>query len=138
MKSENGEPAMSTSISSRAAGLAIAAMLACATAMWSGGAATADPNPDAQFLALLDQKDISAATNAPGLIALGHRICGQLDAGTPADSVVEQMRDRSFRAYPADRSLPQDRFTRTIDKFITASVDAYCPNDQAKIAAIAS
>lgn len=127
---------MSTSISNRAAGLVIAAILAATAAISSAGAAKADP--DSQFLTLLDHKDISATTNPASLIVLAHRVCGQLDAGTPADSVADQMKARSFQAYPADRSLPQDRLMRTIDKFITASVDAYCPNDQGKIAAIAS
>lgn len=129
---------MSTSISNRAAGLVIAAIVTSIATMWSVGAAAADPNQDSQFLALLDHKDIPATTNAASLIVLAHRVCGQLDAGTPAGSVVDQMRARSFREYPADRYVPQDRFTRTIDRFITASVDAYCPNDQGKIAAIAS
>lgn len=128
----------SNSNSNRAVELVIAAIVACTTMIWPVDSATADPNQDSQFLALLDNKSISAATNVPSLIALAHRVCGQLDAGTPADSVVDQMRNRSFMAYPADRGLPQDRFTRTIDKFITASVTAYCPNDQGRIATIAS
>lgn len=129
---------MSISISNRAAGLVAAAIFAATAPIWSAGAATADPSQDSQFLALLDRKEISAATNPASLIVLAHRVCGQLDGGTPADSVVDQMRIRSFRQYPADLSLPQDRFTRTINKFITASVDTYCPNDEAKITAIAS
>jgi hypothetical protein len=58
----------------------------------------ADPNPDDQFVALLDQKGIPALENVPSLIATAHRDCRQLDGGMPVDGVVNDMRERAFNA----------------------------------------
>ncbi|UXA07951.1 DUF732 domain-containing protein [Mycobacterium sp. SMC-2] len=100
------------------------------------GAAAADPNADDHFLALLDQKGIPALDNAPSLIAIAHRVCGQLDGGMGADAVVDDMRERAFKANPAGGQYPADRVTRTIARFISAAVEAYCPNNQAKVASL--
>jgi hypothetical protein len=85
----------------------------------------ADPNPDDQFVALLDQKGIPALENVPSLIATAHRDCRQLDGGMPVDGVVNDMRERAFNANGGaantrptastaplpDSSLPQSRPT---------------------------
>jgi hypothetical protein len=100
--------------------------------------AAADPNPDDQFVALLDQKQIPALENVPSLIATAHRICRQLDGGMPVDGVVDDMKQRAFNANSGGGPYPPDRVMRTVARFISASVEAYCPNNQAKIAAISA
>lgn len=101
-------------------------------------AASADPNPDDQFVALLDQKGIPALENVPSLIATAHRICRQLDGGMPVDGVVDDMKQRAFNANAAGGPYPPDRVMRTVARFISASVEAYCPNNQPKIASLQS
>ncbi|OBH30578.1 hypothetical protein A5692_18930 [Mycobacterium sp. E342] len=101
-------------------------------------AAAADPNPDDQFVALLDQKGIPALENVPSLIATAHRICRQLDGGMPASGVVDDMKQRAFNANSAGGPYPPDRVMRTVARFISASVEAYCPNNQPKIASLQS
>ncbi|WP_374022895.1 DUF732 domain-containing protein [Mycobacterium sp. HNNTM2301] len=100
------------------------------------GVAAADPNPDDQFVALLDQKGIPALDNVPSLIATAHRVCRQLDGGMPVDGVVNDMRERAFKANSPDGQYPADRVHRTIARFISAAVEAYCPNNEPKIASL--
>jgi hypothetical protein len=100
--------------------------------------AAADPNPDDQFVALLDQKQIPALENVPSLIATAHRICRQLDGGMPVDGVVDDMKQRAFNANSGGGPYPPDRVMRTVARFISAAVEAYCPNNQAKIASISA
>jgi len=45
------------------------------------------------------------------------------------------MRENSFTA-PGDAQFPARRITSTITRFITAAVEAYCPDDQSRIASI--
>lgn len=101
-------------------------------------AAVADPNPDDQFVALLDQKGIPALENVPSLIATAHRICRQLDGGMPVDAVVDDMKQRAFNANAAGGPYPPDRVMRTVARFISASVEAYCPNNQPKMTSLQS
>ncbi|OBB80950.1 hypothetical protein A5760_17955 [Mycobacterium colombiense] len=102
------------------------------------GAAAADPNPDDQFVALLDQKEIPALENVPSLISTAHRICRQLDGGMPVNGVVDDMKERAFNANSGGGPYPPDRVMRTVARFISAAVEAYCPNNQAKIASISA
>ncbi|ORA11573.1 DUF732 domain-containing protein [Mycobacterium arosiense] len=120
----------------RAGALVTALVVLTGVVMLPHGAASADPDPDDQFVALLDQKQIPALDNVPSLIATAHRICRQLDGGMPADGVVADMRDRAFNADAAGGRYPPDRVARTIARFISASVEAYCPNNQPKIASL--
>jgi Protein of unknown function (DUF732) len=100
-----------------------------------GGAAAADPNQDDQFLALLDKKEIPALDGVPDLIALAHRICSKLDGGMPVDAVVGDMRKNAFTD-PGGQQYAPRRIATTINRFIAAAVEAYCPGDQSKIASI--
>ena len=50
-------------------------------------------------------------------------------------TLVDDMRNNSFTA-PGDTQFPARRITSTITRFITAAVEAYCPEDQSKIASI--
>ncbi|MGZ4527199.1 MAG: DUF732 domain-containing protein, partial [Mycobacterium sp.] len=121
---------------SHASALVAAVVVLTGVVMLPHGAAAADPNPDDQFVALLDQKGIPALENVPSLIATAHRVCRQLDGGMPVDGVVDDMRERAFKANSAGGQYPPDRVMRTIARFIAAAVEAYCPNDQPKIASL--
>ncbi|OBG92706.1 hypothetical protein A5697_06575 [Mycobacterium sp. E3251] len=129
---------MFTGTSNHARALVAAIVVLTGVVMLPHGAAAADPNPDDQFLALLNQKQIPALENVPSLIATAHRICRQLDGGMSADGVVDDMRERAFNANGAGGQYPPDRVARTIARFISAAVEAYCPNNQPKIAALQS
>ncbi|EFG76309.1 hypothetical protein HMPREF0591_3775, partial [Mycobacterium parascrofulaceum ATCC BAA-614] len=129
-------PAMLTSTTHRAGALVTVIVVLTGVVMLPHGAAAADPNPDDQFVALLDQKGIPALENVPSLIATAHRICRQLDGGMPADAVVDDMRQRAFNANGAGGPYPPDRVYRTVARFISAAVEAYCPNNQPKIASL--
>ncbi len=127
---------MFTSTSNHARALVAAIVVLTGVAMLPPGAAAADPNPDDQFLALLDQKQIPALENVPSLIATAHRICRQLDGGMPTDGVVADMKERAFNANSGGGQYPPDRVNRTVARFISAAVEAYCPNNQPKIASL--
>ncbi|OBH91377.1 DUF732 domain-containing protein [Mycobacterium sp. E2733] len=129
---------MFSSTTNRAGALVTATVVLTGVVMLPHGAAAADPNPDDQFVALLDQKGIPALENVPSLIATAHRVCRQLDGGMPADGVVNDMRERAFNANAGGGQYPPDRVNRTIARFISAAVEAYCPNDQPKITSLQS
>lgn len=129
---------MFTSITNRAGALVIAIVVLTGVVLLPHGTAAADPNPDDQFVALLDQKGIPALENVPSLIATAHRVCRQLDGGMPVDGVVDDMKERAFKVNSAGGQYPPDRVMRTIARFIAASVEAYCPNDQPKISSLQS
>ncbi|MDD4866723.1 MAG: DUF732 domain-containing protein [Mycobacterium sp.] len=71
----------------------------------------------------------------PSLIATAHRVCRKLDGGTPADSVVDDLRKEALTV-PGGLPVPERRIVSTITRFITASVEAYCPDDRGKIISI--
>jgi hypothetical protein len=103
------------------------------TAAICAGVAAADPSQQQdQFVALLQQEQIPALDNVPGLVARAHQICGELDGGTPVDAVVNEEMDRLFESNPAIHLIP-DRVRRTAVRFITASVDIYCPSHQREL-----
>lgn len=129
---------MFTGTSGRASALVAAVVVLTAVVLLPHGAAAADPNPDDQFVALLDQKGIPALENVPSLIAAAHRICHQLDGGMPVDAVVDDMRERAFKVNSPGGQYPPDRVARTIARFISASVEAYCPSNQPKITSLQS
>ena len=127
---------MFTGITSHAGAVVTAIVVLTGAAILSGGAAAADPNQDDQFLALLDKQDIPAINNVPSLIATAHKICRKLDGDMPVDDVVDAMRTFAYQTDPTLRLYPPARITSTTTRFITAAVEAYCPYDQSKIAAI--
>jgi hypothetical protein len=96
------------------------------------GAAGADPSQQDQFLALLEQEQIPAIDNVPGLIARAHEICGQLDGGASVETVVNDEMNSAFGDNPRLHLYP-DRVRRTSVRFITASVDVYCPSHQGEL-----
>lgn len=106
------------------AALAGAAILGC-------GAASADPNQDDQFLALLSQKGVSALSGVPSLIETAHKICSRLDAGMSADAVVDALIDNANNVTPG---ADQGRLARSQARFLAAAVEVYCPNNQGSLA----
>jgi hypothetical protein len=99
--------------------------------------AFADPAQDQKFFDLLGQKEIPPVDNANSLITSARHACEKLDSGMPVGDLVELVRNNGFNENPLTRLQPQDRITRTIDQFINAAVEAYCPYDKGKIASIA-
>jgi Protein of unknown function (DUF732) len=127
---------MFTGITSHGGALITAIVALTGGAILHGGAARADPDQDQKFFQLLTDNDIPALDNDDGLIDTAHKACGKLDGGMPVGDLVELMRNNGFAANPLARLYPQGRVTRTIDRFISAAVQAYCPYDQSKIASI--
>lgn len=118
---------MRTGITSLAAALANALLIICA------GAAGADPSQQQdQFVALLQQEQIPAVDNIPGLVARAHQICGELDGGAPVETVVGEEIDGAYADNPVLHLYPA-RVRRTATRFITASVDVYCPSHQGQL-----
>jgi uncharacterized protein DUF732 len=113
-----------------------AVALIAAAGFSPGGTATADPSQDQKFFDLLGQKEIPPVDNANSLITTAKKACSKIDDGMPVGDLVELIRNNGFNENPLTRLQPQDRITRTIDQFINASVEAYCPYDRGKIASI--
>ncbi|MDT5204615.1 MAG: hypothetical protein QOD34_1251 [Mycobacterium sp.] len=115
----------------------VTAIALIAAAIFSPGAtAAADPSQDQKFFDLLGQKEIPPVDNANSLITTAKKACSKIDEGMPVGDLVELIRNNGFNENPLTRLQPQDRITRTIDQFINASVEAYCPYDRGKIASI--
>ena len=123
---------MFTGNTTHAGSLVTAMVVLTGAAILRGGAAAADPNQDDQFLALLNQEGIPAESGVPNLIDTAHKVCRALDAGTPADAVVNSLVNFAYNDTPTDRG----RLARTEALFVTAAVGAYCPYDQGKLASI--
>ena len=98
------------------------------------GAAGADPTQQDQFLALLEQEQIppTDAGEVPGVIARAHQICAALNSGTSVDTSITDEINRAYADNPA-LHLYSNRVRRTAIRFITASVDVYCPNHQGEL-----
>jgi hypothetical protein len=116
----------------RLADALVSASVVLTAAISCAGAAGADPSQQDQFVALLEQEQIPPIDNVPGLVARAHQICGELDGGTSVETVVDEEMNRGFGADPALHLYP-DRVRRTAVRFITASVDVYCPSHQGKL-----
>ncbi|MDT5139061.1 MAG: hypothetical protein QOD58_3323 [Mycobacterium sp.] len=111
--------------------LLFATLALTGAAILRSGAASADPSQDDRFLALLSQNDVPALSGVPSLIATAHQICRNLDAGMPADALVDALVDNANNVTPgADRA----RLARTEARFLVAAVEAYCPNNRGRAA----
>lgn len=124
---------MYTDTSSRPGALITATVVLTGAAILRSGAALADANQDDQFLALLDQEGIPALENVSSLVETAHKVCRALNAGIPADRVVDAMVDYADSVDPAERLYAPGRLARTEARFIIAAVGAFCPYDQSKI-----
>ena len=122
---------MRTRITSLADALLSASVMLTA-AIICAGAAGADPNQEDQFVALLAQLQIPATDNVPGLVYRAHELCRELDRGASFQAVVDDVTNTSYQDNPSLHLVP-DRVTRTAVRFITASVDVYCPSHQGQL-----
>jgi hypothetical protein len=128
---------MSSGIIRRLSYLISAVAFIAASTFSPGETAAADPGQDQKFFDLLGQDEIPPVDNANSLVATAKKACSKLDAGMPVGDLVELIRNNGFNENPLARLQPQDRITRTIDQFINASVETYCPYDRGKVASIA-
>ena len=117
--------------------VAAIAVIVAATCSLSG-TAMADPGQDQKFFDLLNQQDIPPVDNDNSLIDVAKKTCTRLDEGMSVGDLVELIRNNGFNENPLTRLQNQGRITRTIDRFINASVEAYCPKNRGKIASIAA
>jgi hypothetical protein len=138
MASAERNPAMLSGIIRYPCVVVAAVALASAAAVLPGDPATADPGQDQKFFDLLGQKDIPPVDNANSLIETARKACSKLDGGMSVGDLVELIRNNGYNENPLTRLNPADQITRTIDRFIVASVEAYCPGDRGKIASIAA
>src|ERR1700722_219962 len=115
-----------------------AAVLLTSAAVLPGHTAAADPDQDQKFFDLLGQKEIPPVDNANSLIETAHKACSKLDSGMSVGDLVNLIRNNGYNENPLTRLNPADRITRTINQFIIASVEAYCPYDRGKIASISA
>ena len=118
--------AVRTGIASLADAL-VSALVVPTAAIICAAAAGADPSQQDQFVALLEQLQIPPIDGVPGLVARAHQICRDLDGGAPFEAEVDDEMNRGFGDNPA-LHLYSDRVRRTAVRFITASVDVYCPS----------
>ena len=132
-KRANGEgmTAVRTGITSLADAL-VSASVVLTAAIICAGAASADPSQQDQFVALLEQDQIPLMDNLPALVARAHQICGELNGGTPVDSLVNDEMNRGYADNPRLHLYP-DRVRRTAVRLITASVHVYCPSHQGEL-----
>ncbi|OMC54475.1 hypothetical protein A5745_19560 [Mycobacterium sp. IS-2888] len=121
---------MRTGIIRLAAALVGVSVLLAGASVCAGGAG-ADTQQD-QFLARLQQLQIPALDGVPGLVYHAHEICGQLDSGTPGEDVVTNVMNKAYDDNPSLRAMSA-RARRTAVRFVTASVDVYCPSHQGEI-----
>ena len=105
-------------------------------AILPGGTVAADPSQDDKFLTLLGYEGIPPVDNVTSLIETAHKVCGKLDDGMSVGDLVELIRNNGYNENPLTRLDPPRRVTKTINRFISAAVQAYCPYDQGKIASI--
>jgi Protein of unknown function (DUF732) len=112
----------------------VSASVVLAVAIICAGAAAADPNQQDQFLALLEQEQIPPIDDGevPGVVARAHQICGDLNGGTSVDTLVNDEMNRGYDENPRLHLYP-DRVRRTAVRFVTASVDVYCPKHKGEL-----
>src|SRR3984885_2469042 len=133
---QNGNPAMFSGIIRHLPAALTAVALLISAAVLPGHTAAADPDQDQKFFDLLGQKEIPPVDNANSLIETAHKACSKLDSGMSVGDLVNLIRNNGYNENPLTRLNPADRITRTINQFIIASVEAYCPYDRGKIASI--
>ena len=123
---------MRTRITSLADTLVGVSVVLTAAIICAGAAGADDPSQQDQFLALLQQEQIPAIDNVPALVYHAHEICGELDRGASVETEVTEVMNRAYGDNPALHSFPA-RVRKTAVRFVTASVDVYCPSHQGEL-----
>jgi Protein of unknown function (DUF732) len=121
-----------TGITSPAAALVSASVVLTAAIICAGGAGADPSQQQDQFVALLEQEQIPAIDNIPGLVYRAHEICGELDGGASVQSIINDEMDSAYGDNPGLHFFPA-RVRRTATRFVTASVDVYCPSHQGEL-----
>jgi len=121
---------MSTRITVAVGSLLAGVSLLYGAAAVHAAASWADTAQDDQFLALLDQKGVSAISGVPALIATAHQICGGLASGMSADTLLDALVDTANTVTPG---ADPGRLVRTESRFLDAAVEAYCPNNRGRV-----
>jgi hypothetical protein len=85
-------------------------------------------------VALLGQEQIPPTGDGevPALVARVHQMCAELDGGTPVDALLDDQMNRPFEDNPRLHFIP-DRVRRTAVRFMTASVNVYCPSHKGEL-----
>src|ERR1700756_2203566 len=120
-------PAMFTGITTHAGYLVTAIVVLTGGAILCGDAASADPNQDDHFLALLSQQGVPAISGVQDLIKTAHKVCGELDGGVSVETVVDELVNNANVITPG---ADPGRLRRTETQFVIAAARAYCPNHQ--------
>ena len=113
----------------------VGASVVLTAAIICAGPSGADPSQQQdQFLALLEQEQIPPTGDGevPGVVLRAHHVCAELNNGTPMDALIGEEMDRGYAENPR-LHLMADRVRRTVVRFITASVDVYCPRHQGEL-----
>jgi hypothetical protein len=121
-----------------ARGMFAVVVMVTGAAILPGGRAAADQSQDDKFFALLGEQNVPAVDNTDSLVDTGHKVCSKLDGGMSVDDLRELIRNNGFQLDPLARLYPAARITRTINRFMKAAVEAYCPYDESKIAPAAA
>lgn len=129
--------AVVTAVRAGTTGLAsalVSASVVVTAAMICAGGASADPSQQDQFVALLEQEQIPPVDDGevPGVVARAHQICGDLNGGTPVAASIDDEMNRGYAENPRLHLYP-DRVRRTAVRFVTASVDVYCPRHKGEL-----
>src|SRR3984957_11238792 len=80
----------------------VSASVVLTAAIICAGAAGADPSQQDQFVALLEQEQIPPVGDGDvaGLVGRAHHICGELNGGTPVDTLVNEQMNRGYEDNP--------------------------------------
>jgi hypothetical protein len=126
--------AVRTGITSLADALVSASVVLTAAIICSGAAAADPSQQQDQFVALLEQEQIPPTGDGevPGVVARARQLCGELNGGTSADTLVNDEMNRGYADNPRLRLIP-DRVRRTAIRFVTASVNVYCPSHRGEL-----
>jgi Protein of unknown function (DUF732) len=126
--------AVRTGITSLADALVSASVVLTAAIICSGAAAADPSQQQDQFVALLEQEQIPPTGDGevPGVVARARQLCGELNGGTSADTLVNDEMNRGYADNPRLRLIP-DRVRRTAIRFVTASVTVYCPSHRGEL-----
>ena len=124
---------MRTGITSLAYAL-VSVSVVLTAAIICAGTASADPSQQDQFLALLEQEQIPPIDGGevPGVVARAHQLCDELNGGAPVDALVNEEMNRGYGENPG-LHLYADRVRRTAIRFVTASVNVYCPRHKGEL-----
>ena len=112
----------------------VSASVVLTAAIICAGAASADPSQQDQFVALLEQEQIPPVDDGEvaGVVARAQQVCGELKGGSSVDTLVNDEINRGYEDNPRLHLYP-DRVRRTAVRFITASVNVYCPSHQREL-----